>query len=79
MGNPELPPPKDFAYDCQFKKAAVPLSTEKPIQKINSEKNFIVSNAIENILSTAKRAPQPYDWTRKKDYGRVPDYLEQIK
>lgn len=33
------------------KKAAVPLRTEKPIMGLVSDKNYIVANAVENILA----------------------------
>lgn len=52
---------------------------EKPVMGLSSGKNFIVTNAIENILSTAKRAPEPIEWTKKKDYGKTPEYLNRIK
>lgn len=38
-----------------------------------------MTNAIENILSVAKRAPEPVDWTKKKDYGQTPTYIHKIK
>ena len=45
-----------------------------------SDKNFIVSNAVENILA----APNPpannnKDYLKKKNYGKVPKYLQKIK
>ena len=79
MGNEELPIPKNFNYDCQHKKPAVPCVHEKPVQGLSSGKNFIITNAIENILSVAKRAPEPTDWKKKKDYGQTPEYLNKIK
>ena len=79
MGNEELPVPKNFNYDCQHKKPPVPCVNEKPVQGLSSGKNFIITNAIENILSVAKRAPEPVDWKKKKDYGQTPEYLNRIK
>jgi hypothetical protein len=38
-----------------------------------------VTNAIENILSVAKRKEEDPDYLKKKDYGRTPDYLNKIK
>ena len=64
--------PKNFNYDCQHKKPAIPHVHEKPVQGLSSGKNFIITNAIENILSVAKRAPEPVDWKKKKDYGQTP-------
>ena len=46
---------------------------------LRSDKNFIVSNAIENILSTARKVEAPKNYVEKKDYGRVPAYLNRIK
>ena len=53
MGSNQLPD-KDaltkFVYEGQ-KKEKVPTRNEKPILGLKSNKNFIVSNAVENILS----------------------------
>lgn len=57
----------------------MPRVTEKPVQGLKSNKNFIVTNAIENILSAAKKGEEPVDWQKKKDFGRTPQYLERIK
>ena len=46
---------------------------------MKSNKNFITSNAIENILSSAKKNPEEENWLRKKDYGRNPEYLNKVK
>jgi hypothetical protein len=52
---------------------------EKPVQGLRSNKNFIASNAIENILSNAKKGEEAVDWQKKKDFGQVPEYLGRIK
>lgn len=57
----------------------MPKVTEKPILGLKSNKNFIVTNAVENILSVPKAQKQEMDWTKKSDFGRVPDYLGRIK
>jgi hypothetical protein len=79
MGNETLPPGiiiiylvRNFSYDCRHKKDPVPKVADKPVQGLKSGKNFIVTNAIENILSNAKRAVEPIDWQKKKDFGSVP-------
>ncbi len=46
---------------------------------LKSDKNFIVTNAIENILSTAKREEDSIDWLKKQSYGQIPEYLQRIK
>ena len=62
MGNEELPVPKNFNYDCQHKKPPVPYVNEKPVQGLSSGKNFIITNAIENILSIPKKAKEEERW-----------------
>ena len=63
---------RKFSYDCKHKKDPVPAKDEKPVLGLKSNKNFIVTNAIENILSVAKKTPEPVDYLKKKDYGQVP-------
>lgn len=46
---------------------------------MKSNKNFIVTNAIENILSIAKKKEEGPDYLKKQDFGRTPDYLNRIK
>jgi len=62
------------------KKVAVPLKDEKPIMGLVSDKNFIVSNAVENILAAPKLpSSNDRDFLKKKNYGKVPKYLQTIK
>ena len=45
-----------------------------------SDKNFIVSNAVENILAAPKLPGNGNkDFLKKKNYGKVPRYLQTIK
>ena len=45
-----------------------------------SDKNFIVSNAVENILAAPKiPTNKNIDHLKKKNYGKVPKYLQTIK
>ena len=57
-------------------KPAVPKRDEKPIHGLVSDKNFIVANAVENILA-APKLPQntQKDYLKKKNYGTVPKYM----
>lgn len=82
MGKSLLPPGKikinivrNFSYDCSHKKSPVPKSNERPVHGLRSDKNFILTNAIETILSTAKKVPEEIDWKKKKEYGQNPEYL----
>ena len=64
----------------QPKKVNVPKIDEKPIMGLVSDKNFIVSNAVENILAAPKLpGSSNKDYLKKKNYGRVPKYLQTIK
>ena len=58
----------------------VPKISEKPIMGLVSDKNFIVSNAVENILAAPKLPGNSNrDFLKKKNYGKVPRYLQTIK
>jgi hypothetical protein len=46
---------------------------------LKSNKNFIVTNAVENILAAPKILPEEKSWITKKDFGKTPDYLVRIK
>jgi len=52
------------------KKQAIPRRDEKPIHGLVSDKNFIVANAVENILAAPKLPPtKDKDMLKKKTYG----------
>ena len=38
-------------YGTEMRRAAVPKKDEKPIMGLVSDKNYIVANAVENILA----------------------------
>lgn len=62
------------------KKVAVPKMGDKPIQGLVSDKNFIVANAVENILAAPKLpGNKDKDFLKKKAYGKTPKYLTNIK
>ena len=62
------------------KRAPIPKKDEKPIMGLISKKNYVVSNAVDNILSAPKKVKQPEAlWTQKAEFGKVPDYLVKIK
>lgn len=58
----------------------MPKHDEKPIHGLVSDKNFIVANAVENILAAPKLAAnKEKDYLKKKNFGAVPKYLTKIK
>lgn len=40
-----------------------------------SDKNFIVSNIVENVTAAPRKLNEKMDYTKKRDYGQVPKYL----
>lgn len=69
----------DFKYQAEFKKPEVPKKDEKPIMGLVSQKNYVVANQVENMLSQAKTREDPQRYVNKEDYGKTPQYLEKIK
>lgn len=69
-----------FKRTTEFKKPEVPKKADKPIMGLVSDKNFIVANAVENILAAPKMPDnKDQDYLKKKTYGKVPKYLNKIK
>ncbi|XP_052451965.1 enkurin isoform X1 [Carassius gibelio] len=88
---PKLPESTFPAFEKPFKyeddelhsKPPVPARTDKPLMGLHSNKNFIKTNAVENIM-TVPRKPQPvYAYTKKGDKqllensGLVPKYIKK--
>jgi hypothetical protein len=80
-GDKTLNRPKIFKYaDHDNRKPGVPKKDERPIMGLTTDKNFIVSNAIETILAQPKKPrDSPLLYTQKPEYGKSPDYLNKIK
>jgi hypothetical protein len=72
MGDNSLPKPRSFKHSDEILKPEVPCACERPVMGLRTNKNYIVANAVENILALPKQTPEPVDWKKKKDYGRVP-------
>ncbi|KAL4508355.1 hypothetical protein ABPG72_003659 [Tetrahymena utriculariae] len=80
MGSNKLPIIKPFKYsDHESRRPYVPKIDEKPLMNQQSHKNYIVTNAVENILSAPKAMKEPENYLIKKDYGKVPNYLVRNK
>jgi hypothetical protein len=61
-------------------KAAIPKKEEKPVMGLKTDKNFVVSNAVENILAIPKKqSTQQQRAVDRADYGAVPEYIHKIK
>ena len=69
-----------FTYRDDERKPAVPARHEKPICGLTGTKNFVLANAVENMLAEPKvRQSSEVDWLRKEDFGKVPQYLASVK
>ena len=79
MGSNTLPQIQSFAYKTQQRREVIPKFNEKPIMGLKSDKNFIVSNVVENVTSAPKKLREDVSWVTKKDYGRIPNYLADRK
>ena len=77
-------PAGDFKYGAS-RRPTVPTVSEckaaraEVEKKTGSSKNFITSNAVENILAVPKREKEQHDWLKKPHFGNVPPYLRKIK
>ena len=79
-GTMVLPDPNKFERSASVeRKQAVPKKHEAPILGLKTDKNFIVSNAVEVILKPAKAQPPESDPLKKKTFGKVPQYLQKVK
>ncbi|XP_055038076.2 enkurin [Misgurnus anguillicaudatus] len=79
---PKLPEKKSFKYE-DANKPPVPARTDRPLMGIHSNKNFIKTNAIENIMALPKKPQPTYADTKKGDKkllensGLVPKYIKK--
>jgi hypothetical protein len=76
-----MPVPQKYSRgDEEVRKPAVPKRHEKPIMGLTTDKNFIVSNAVENILAQPKKTQgTETNWLKKSEFGQAPLYLSKIK
>jgi len=64
-------------------KPAIPAKEDKPVMGLKTDKNFVVANAVENILAVPKkntlRSPTDGRAVERDDYGKVPEYIHKVK
>lgn len=70
---------QNYHRETEFKKPDVPKKDEKPIMGLVSKKNFVIANAVENMLAQPKLKDSPFDYTKKAEYGKTPEYLKSIQ
>eukprot|EP00745_Piridium_sociabile_P012489 TRINITY_DN191644_c0_g1_i1.p1 TRINITY_DN191644_c0_g1~~TRINITY_DN191644_c0_g1_i1.p1 ORF type:complete len:252 (-),score=81.66 TRINITY_DN191644_c0_g1_i1:15-770(-) len=77
---PVLPKKEKFNYpDEERRRAAVPERTDKPLMGLKTTKNFITTNAVENITSVPKKPAKLFADTRNGDtHSLIPSGLEPV-
>lgn len=62
------------------KKPPIPTLADKPVMGLKTDKNFVVANAVENILAVSRKQAAPQKRAvERDDYGKTPEYIHQIK
>jgi len=85
-----LPDAAKFTYTTEKeRKPALPKRDEPPVMGLTTNKNFVISNAIENILSDTKNTKsamaadvqgvQGGDTFKHAEFGKIPGYLSKVK
>jgi len=83
-----LPEAAKFTYPQteNERKPALPKRDEPPVMGLTTSKNFVISNAIENILSdtkntsaAAKEMQGGADTFKHAEFGKIPGYLSKVK
>ena len=63
----------------EIRKPKIPALTDVPIYGLKTEKNFIISNAVDNILMIPRKRNVSVEKPFHKYYGKVPDYIKKYK
>ncbi|XP_052792657.1 enkurin-like [Mya arenaria] len=77
---PQLPDKREFKYpDGERKRPEIPEKADPPLMGLKTTKNFITTNAVQNITSVPKRPEKIYVDTRKGDKNYLqPSGLEPV-
>ena len=73
------PPTEKLHVLSTVKKPPVPTVNDAPIFGLKTEKNFIIANAVDNILMQPKKRNMSIDQPFHKYYGQVPDYIKKYR
>ena len=87
LSNSQSLPPQPPTHRTKFerktllpKRPSVPTRAEKPVMGLITEKNFVISNAVDNIMMPPKRIhKEPERAIQGKSYGKVPKYMNRVK
>ena len=73
-----LPPLEKLHPNDSIRKPNVPGINDYPIHGLKTEKNFVIANAVDNILMQPKQLP-PEEERFHKYFGKVPDYIKRYR
>ena len=81
QGHPPLPPVQKFLRDSYSgPKPPIPSKEEKPVLGLVTDKNFVVANAVDAVVTAPKRTVlEPPRAVDRPSFGKVPDYLSRVK
>ena len=75
-----LPPLEKLHQKDEIKKPLIPNKNDYPIYGLKSDKNFIIANAVDNILMKPKKLRSgSQDMIFHKYYGKVPYYIKKYR
>ena len=73
-------PPTEKLHPLSLvKKPPIPTVNDAPIFGLKTEKNFIIANAVDNILMQPKKRNFSIEQPFHKYYGKVPDYIKKYR
>merc|ERR1712141_248115 len=77
---PQLPKKEEFKYpDAERSKPAVPKAKDTPLMGLKTTKNFITTNAVENITAVPKNPAKKFVDTRNGDcQNLIPSGYEPV-
>ena len=75
-----LPPLHKLHPECKIRKPPIPSINDRPLQGLKSNKNYILSNAIDNILMKPRKLRNnSCEDIHHKFYGKIPDYITKFR
>ena len=78
--NHKIYPPTEKLHTLSTKKKPpIPSVNDAPILGLKTEKNFIIANAVDNILMKPKKRNFSIENPFHKFYGKVPDYIKKYR
>ena len=75
-----LPPLEKLHQKDEIKKPLIPNKNDYPIFGLKTDKNYIIANAIDNILMQPKKLrSESHENIFHKYYGKIPNYIKKYR